>query len=52
MAMLWGRNVFDEHYVTSAYSRFISPLIFGALGVDPLQIAPGAQYGVELRWRF
>lgn len=49
---LWGKNVTDEHYVTSAYSRNISPLIFGATQVDPFQIAPGRQYGIELRWGF
>lgn len=51
-ATLWGKNVFDKRFVTSAYSRAISPLIFGTLGIDPFQIDPGAQYGLDLRWRF
>jgi iron complex outermembrane receptor protein len=49
---LWGKNVFDEDYATSAYSRLISPLIFGVLQLDPLQIDPGSQYGIEARWDF
>ena len=49
---VWGKNVFDQRYVTSAYARSISPLIFGSLAVDPYQIDPGAIYGVEFRWRF
>jgi iron complex outermembrane receptor protein len=49
---LWGENVFDQDYATSAYSRFISPLIFGALLIDPVQIDPGAKYGVQVRWSF
>lgn len=49
---LWGRNVLDQRYVTSAYARTISPLIYGALAVDPYQIDPGAVYGAEFRWRF
>jgi iron complex outermembrane recepter protein len=51
-ATLWGKNVLDKRFVTSAYSRAISPLIFGTLGIDPFQIDPGAQYGLDLRWRF
>lgn len=51
-ATLWGKNIFDKRFVTSAYSRAISPLIFGTLGIDPFQIDPGAQYGLDLRWRF
>jgi iron complex outermembrane receptor protein len=49
---VWGKNIFDQRYVTSAYARTISPLIFGSLGIDPYQIDPGATYGVEFRWRF
>jgi iron complex outermembrane receptor protein len=49
---VWGKNVLDQNYVTSAYARTISPLIFGALQIDPYQIDPGASYGVEFRWRF
>ena len=48
----WAKNLFDQRFVTSAYSRAISPLIFGALAVDPYQIDPGATYGLELRWSF
>ena len=51
-ASLWGKNVFDQDYATSAYSRFISPLIFGVLQIDPVQIDTGAKYGVEVRWNF
>jgi outer membrane receptor protein involved in Fe transport len=49
---LWGRNIFDEPYAVSAFSRGISPLIYGSLNVDLYTIAPGAMYGVEGRWRF
>ena len=49
---LWGRNVLDEDYVVSAFARSISPILLGTLGIDPYQIAPGPQYGVELRYRF
>ena len=49
---LWGKNVFDERYVTSAFSRLVSPLIFGTLGVDIIQINEGRRYGVDLNWRF
>jgi len=45
---VYGKNVTNEHYVTSAYSRFISALIFGVTG-DIIHPAPGAIYGVELR---
>ena len=51
-ATVWGKNVFDERFVTSAYSRAISPLIFGSLGIDPFQIDPGARYGLEFRWSY
>jgi len=51
-ATLWGKNVFDKRFVTSAYSRAISPLIFGTLGIDPFQIDPGARYGLEFRWSY
>jgi iron complex outermembrane receptor protein len=51
-ATVWGRNLFDQRYVTSAYARTISPLIYGALSVDPYQIDPGATYGVEFRYSF
>jgi iron complex outermembrane receptor protein len=46
----WAKNLFDKRFVTSAYSRAISPLIFGALQVDPYQIDPGSTYGLEFRW--
>ena len=49
---LWGRNVFDERYVSSIYMRSISPAIYGRLGIDAFQPEPGATYGAELRWRF
>lgn len=46
---LFGRNVTDEQYVYSAYSRFISTLIFGPLNSDVLLPAPGRTWGVEFR---
>jgi iron complex outermembrane receptor protein len=49
---VWGKNVFGEDYATSAYSRLISPLIFGVLQLDPVQINPGPQFGIEGRWNF
>ena len=48
---VFGKNVFDERYVNSAYSRYISALIFSVTG-DLIQPAVGATYGVELRARF
>ena len=48
----YGRNIFSTRYVTSAYSRYLSPLIFGTLQLDPVHPAPGAAYGVEVRARF
>ena len=48
---VFGKNVFNEHYVNSAYSRYISELIFAVTG-DLVQPAVGATYGVELRARF
>lgn len=49
---LWGKNIFDERYVTSAFSRLTSPLIFGTLGIDIIQINEGARYGIDLSWRY
>lgn len=49
---LWGKNIFSEDYVTSAFSRAVSPLIHGSLGVDVIQTDPGTLWGVELRVRF
>ncbi len=49
---LWGKNIFDENYVNSSFSRLVSPLIFGTLGVDIIQINEGRRYGVDLSWRF
>ncbi|HKX55986.1 MAG TPA: TonB-dependent receptor [Xanthomonadales bacterium] len=49
---LWGKNIFDERYVTSAFSRWVSPLIFGTLGVDIIQINEGVRYGIDLTWDF
>jgi iron complex outermembrane recepter protein len=48
---VFGKNVFNEHYVLSAYSRYISALIFSVTG-DPIHEAPGAIWGVEVRARF
>jgi iron complex outermembrane receptor protein len=47
----FGNNVFNEHYVNAAYSRYISALIFSKTG-DLIQPAVGATYGVELRATF
>lgn len=50
---LYGKNVFNDRYVYSAYSRYISALIFaGPLHEDVLLPAPGATYGAEIRWSF
>jgi iron complex outermembrane recepter protein len=49
---LYGRNIFNERYVYSAYSRYISALIFAPLNEDVLLLAPGATYGAEVRWSF
>jgi iron complex outermembrane receptor protein len=49
---LWGKNIFEEHYVTSVFMRTISPAIYGPLGLDFYQTDPGAVYGAEFRWRF
>jgi iron complex outermembrane receptor protein len=48
---VFGKNVLNEHYVNTAYSRYISQLIFGVTG-DLIQPAVGATYGVELRAAF
>ena len=48
---VFGKNVFNEHYVNTAYSRYISQLIFGVTG-DLIQPAVGATYGVEIRATF
>ena len=48
---VFGKNVFGEHYVTSAYSRYISALIFSVTG-DLIHPAPLATVGAELRVRF
>jgi iron complex outermembrane recepter protein len=48
----YGKNVFDSRYVYSAYSRYISTLIFGALKEDALLPAPGTTFGVEIRVSF
>jgi iron complex outermembrane receptor protein len=47
---VYGKNVFNERYVYSAYSRYISGLIFLPLHEDVLLMAPGATYGAEIRW--
>jgi iron complex outermembrane receptor protein len=51
-ASLFGRNILSTRYVTSAFSRNISPLLFVPLNIDPYYTAVGAQYGVELKYRF
>lgn len=48
----FGRNIFATKYATSAYSRYLSPLIFLTIGGDPVHPATGAIYGVEARVRF
>jgi iron complex outermembrane receptor protein len=49
----YGKNVFNSRYVYSAYSRYISALIFaGPLNEDVLLPAPGATFGAEIRWSF
>jgi iron complex outermembrane recepter protein len=45
----YGKNIFDSHYVYSAYSRYISTLIFGTLNEDVLLPAPGTTFGAEIR---
>jgi iron complex outermembrane recepter protein len=50
-ATVYGKNILSEHYVTSAYSRYISPLIFSVSG-DLLHPAPVATVGGEVRVRF
>ncbi len=49
---VWGRNIFEENYVTSVFLRTISPAIYGPLGKDLFQPDPGPVYGAQLRWRF
>jgi iron complex outermembrane recepter protein len=49
---LYGKNVLNERYVYSAYSRYISALIFAPLHEDILLPAPGVTYGAEIRWAF
>jgi outer membrane receptor protein involved in Fe transport len=48
---VFGKNIFAERYVTSAYSRYISALIFSATG-DLIHPAPVATVGGEVRVRF
>jgi iron complex outermembrane receptor protein len=50
-ATLYGKNILGSHYVTSAYSRYISALIFAVSG-DVIHPAPLATVGGELRVRF
>jgi iron complex outermembrane receptor protein len=51
---LYGKNVLNERYVVSAYSRYISCLLFcaGALNQDVLLPAPGVTWGGQLRYAF
>jgi iron complex outermembrane receptor protein len=49
---LYGKNVLNSHYVYSAYSRYISTLLFGALREDVLLPAPGVTWGGQLRYSF
>jgi len=51
-ASLWAKNLLSEDYAVSAFARFIAPVLLVPLERDPYQIAPGALYGVELRYRF
>lgn len=48
----YGKNILNAHYVYSAYSRYISALIFAPLHEDVLLPAPGATFGGELRVDF
>jgi iron complex outermembrane receptor protein len=51
-ASVWAKNLFSEDYAVSAFARDIAPVLLVPLELDPYQIAPGALYGVELRYRF
>jgi len=48
---VFGKNIFNERYVVSAYSRYISALIFSATG-DIVHPAVGDVWGVEFRAKF
>ncbi|HVO46027.1 MAG TPA: TonB-dependent receptor [Steroidobacteraceae bacterium] len=45
-------NLTDQHFATSAYSRYIAAFIFVPFGKDPIQTDPGRLYGAEVRYRF
>lgn len=48
----YGKNILGNHYIVSAYSRYIAALILAPLNVDVVQTAPGATFGAELRVSF
>lgn len=48
----FGRNVFNERYVNTAITRYISSLLFVPLARDILAPADGASYGIEIRKSF
>lgn len=48
----FGKNVFNEKYIYSAYSRHIAALIYVPLATDIILPAPGPTWGGEMRFTF
>lgn len=49
---LYGKNLGDRHYASSAYSRYIAAFIFVPMNTDLIQTDPGRTFGAEIRYRF
>ncbi|WBX86382.1 TonB-dependent receptor domain-containing protein [Sphingosinicella microcystinivorans] len=49
---VFGKNLFKEHYATSAFSRYIFAAGLVPLGSDAIQPDPGRTFGVEARVKF
>jgi len=48
----YGRNLTEQHFATSAYSRYIASFIFVPFGKDPIQTSPGRIWGAEIRYKY
>lgn len=48
----YGKNLTQEHYASSAYSRYIAAFIFVPQNTDLIQSDPGRTFGAEIRYRF
>jgi len=49
---VFGKNLFKEHYATSAFSRYIFGAALVPLASDAIQPDPGRTFGVEARVKF